>query len=212
MNYIYDILLNFNKNFYDFYDWNINDEISHIRKIPTFKISSKQLNDLKNNTLKINGEFLNKIYNKTEQFKKNEIIRIKYACIFSDGKDIIAIKFNKNGITNMKSTLEISEQEDIINIIKFQKEVKLEYKNIKKNKNSQFKTRFEFENEQFIKNELLKTYEEKNTKKLSYICLECFGKSESNINKAINKIKKEIIKGNDNFYKIFNILKITNQK
>ena len=34
MNYIYDILLNFKNKLYDFYDWNINDDITHIRKIP----------------------------------------------------------------------------------------------------------------------------------------------------------------------------------
>ena len=34
MNYIYDILINFNENLYDFYDWNLNDQIDHIRKIP----------------------------------------------------------------------------------------------------------------------------------------------------------------------------------
>ena len=212
MNYIYDIFLDFEKNLYDFYDWNIDDEITHIRKIPAFKISSKELKDIKNNIIKINNTFLKQIHNKTEQFKKNEIAKMKYTSIFSDGKDAIAIKFSKNGISYMKSTLAIDEQNDIIDIIKSQKEINLKYKIIKKLKQKNFKTRFEIENEKIIYNELNKINKGKDYKKMSYICLECFGKPEPNITKAINKIKKEIIKGNDNFYKIFKIFKTINQK
>ena len=47
MNYIYDLLLNFNENIYEFYDWNKTDNIKHIKKIPIFKIDSK-----KNETIK----------------------------------------------------------------------------------------------------------------------------------------------------------------
>ena len=52
MNYIYDILLNYNKKLYEFYDWNLSDSIVHIRKIPIFKISTNQLIDLVNNKIK----------------------------------------------------------------------------------------------------------------------------------------------------------------
>ena len=39
MNYIYDILVNFKETLYDFYEWNKNDNITHIRKIPLFRIN-----------------------------------------------------------------------------------------------------------------------------------------------------------------------------
>ena len=32
MNYIYDILANFNEHYYDFYDWNELDNLIHIKK------------------------------------------------------------------------------------------------------------------------------------------------------------------------------------
>ena len=212
MNYIYDVLLNFNEKFYDFYEWNTNDRIIHIRKIPTFKIQTNQLYEIKNNIIQINKQFLKNINNKTEKFNNGGILKIKYTALFSDGKDVLAVKFNKNGINYMKSDLAIDEQDEIIDIIKFQKEITLEYKTIKKQNNKFFKTRFEIENENYILNELSKIYNKKEIEKLNYIYLECFGKIEPNINKALNKIKKEIIKGNDNFYKIFNIFKINNQK
>lgn len=210
-NYIYDLLLNFQANYYDFYEWNEEDNITHIRKIPSFKVSNKDFKNLKNKII-ISKKFLDTILKKTQYFNKNNVKNIKYASLFSNGKDIIAIKFNKNGENKLISTLSIEEQDDIIEIIKHQKETPLEYKLIKKIKPFDFKTRFELENEHFIKKELSKIYSQKDYKKLNYIHLECFGTKEINIEKAIKRIKKEITKGNDNFYKIFNIFKITAQK
>ena len=65
MNYIYDILLNFKEEYYDFYDWNKNDNIVHIRKIPILKIDTIDLYNIKNNKIKIELKFLEKIRNKT---------------------------------------------------------------------------------------------------------------------------------------------------
>lgn len=212
MNYIYDVILNFKKNYYDFFEWNKEDDITHIRKIPSFKVSNEDYVNLKYNTLKINEVFFDKLFNKTEKFMKNDIKKIKNSCIFSDGKDVIAISFDNNRMNNFKSSLAIDEQDDIIDIIKYYKETKLEYELIEKNKVDFFKTRFECENAFYIKNQLDKIYCANDYKKLSYIHLECFGYPEKNIDKAISKIKKEIAKGNDNFYKIFNFFKNINQK
>ena len=65
MIYIYDILLNFKNNFFDFFEWNKSDDIVHIRKIPIIKIKSEDLFNIKNNCVKIDNSFLEKIENKT---------------------------------------------------------------------------------------------------------------------------------------------------
>ena len=45
MNYIYDIVLNFNKkNIYKFFEWREEDEPEFILKIPVFKISIEDMN------------------------------------------------------------------------------------------------------------------------------------------------------------------------
>ena len=75
MKYIYDIVLNFNEEFFEFYDWNLNDEITHIKKIPIIKIDSLKMNEIKNNDIEFDKDFLSKIENKAETFKK----KIKYA-------------------------------------------------------------------------------------------------------------------------------------
>lgn len=212
MNYIYDILLNFNKNLYDFYDWNKKDKITHIRKIPSFKISDRDFINIKENTVKISNEFIRQINNKTEEFKKTGITKLKYTSLLSNGKDVIAIKWNKNGINEKKSTLCIDEQEEIIEIINKQKEIPLKYKIVKKENKTNFKTRFEIENQTDINRKLLDIYRQKDYKKMSYIHLECFGKKQQNIDVAFERLKKEITKQNDNFYKIYNFFKTINQK
>ena len=40
MNFIYDIVLNFNKDFYNFFEWNKNDNIINVKKIPIFLIDN----------------------------------------------------------------------------------------------------------------------------------------------------------------------------
>ena len=46
MNYIYDIYLNLNETLYDFFDWNKNDKLTHIKKIPVFKVSEENFKEL----------------------------------------------------------------------------------------------------------------------------------------------------------------------
>lgn len=212
MNYIYDVVLNFQKEYYDFYDWNKNDNIYHMRKIPIIKVNNKQLLDIKNNTVKFNEDTLKYFNIKAERFKQNSIAKIKYTIIIGNEYEAIAIKLNKDRIVHLKSSLLPDEQDDVVEILKFQRETKLNYQIIKKSKINPFKTRFETEHEQFIHKELDEIYRQKNIQKLNYLCLECFNAPETNINRAYEKLKKEINKTNDNFQKIYNIFKIIKQK
>jgi len=41
MEFIYDILLNFQEEYCDFYEWQINDKVLNIKKIPLYKIGNK---------------------------------------------------------------------------------------------------------------------------------------------------------------------------
>ena len=215
MNYIYDVILNFQKEYYDFYEWNKNDNIYHMRKITIIKINNKQFKKIKNNTIRFDEETL-KFFNTknilAERFKQNSISKIRNTIILGDEYEALAIKLNKNGLINFKSALLPDEQDDVIEILKFQKEFKLNYQIIHNQKTNNFKTRFELENEKFIINELNKIYNEKNIQKLNYLCLECFNKPEKNINEAYKKLKKEIKKANSNFQKIYEIFKISKQK
>ncbi|MBR2708413.1 MAG: hypothetical protein IKE90_03140 [Bacilli bacterium] len=195
MKYIYNLELNFKNKYYDFYEWEKNDNIIQFNKIPSYKVSNKDIYNLKNNSIKISKEFL-----------KNK----KNIAIFSNKHSVLAIKFDKEGNNKFKSDINIENQEEIINIISKQNYTKLNYKVIKKEK-PKFKTRLEIEN----KNKLIKIineiYNKKEYDKINYIYLECFDNKKNTIENKLIMIKKEIIKGNDNFYKILNIFKLITQ-
>ncbi len=212
MNYIYDVLLNFQKNYYEFFEWNKKDHIDHMRKVPIIKVSKKQFLEIKNNIIELEKNFIDKLNMKAETFKKNNITKSPYIFIIGTEYDCIAIKTNKKNIVNYKSSLQPSEQEEILKLLKLQKEIHLNYTIIKKIPQNNFKTRFEIENKNLILKELTKIYKQNNTQKINYLYLECFNKQELNIDKAYTKLKNEIEKSNKNFKKLYNIFKIINQK
>lgn len=195
MNYIYDIYLNFKTKYIEFFEWNKNDNIRHYKKITILKTSSKDLYNFKKNII---------------QILDNQIIKEKII-IISDEKDALAVLFNKKGINKMKSDLNIEDKEEIINLIKTQNKKELKYIILHKKNNIIFNTRFEIENKKKLLKEIEIISKNKELDKIKYIYMECFNKEEKNINKMTNKIKKEIIKQNDNFYIIYNIFKILKQ-
>jgi len=211
MNYIYDILLNFQKEFYDFYEWNQDDEIIHIRKIPLFYINSKDYYTIKNSTVSFDKEFCNKIHNRTERFKKINVALLNYVFLISDGKETIALKLGKNGVVTHKSSLLIDENEEISEMAQDLKLYNLDYKIIKSSEIS-FNTRFEKENILDVSNKLSMLYNHKEDDKLRFLYLECFGKSEENINKIFTKLQKEIKFNNNSTLKIIDFFELINQK
>lgn len=201
MNYIYDIYLNFSKTLYDFFDWNKNDKIVHIKKIPIFKISNSNLQKIISHDVKIDLKLLNEISNKTESWNYN--LEYKTCAIFTDGDDIIAVQFDSLGNSEKKSFLQIDEELEILNSIKKYKEVTISFKILSKT-SVQFKTRKQLSDDQFIDSELKNI----DSEKLKFIYFECFNKKETNKNLIIKNIKK-ISKSSKTYKKLFNILKLT---
>ena len=114
MNYIYDVLLNFKEEMYDFFDWNINDNVLHIRKIPIIRISSDDLYNIKNNIVEFDNQFLQKFKNKTEFFCSKNIKNLECAFIVSDGYYALGINIRDKKIKN--SELLVDEELEIIDI------------------------------------------------------------------------------------------------
>lgn len=203
MNYAYDILLNFQNKYFEFYEWNKKDIITHIKKIPILKITTKDLNVIKTNKIKLDKEFLKKIENKAETFKKEKL----NAILLTDGEDTVALKINK---PIQKSSIQIDEEEIIINKVK-NKEIKsINYQIVKKEKQI-IKTRKEIENEKYLKTELKKLYINKEYQKLDYLFLECFNKKEKSKEKEYQILKKEIQLSAKNSQIILNFFNLTKQ-
>ena len=201
MNYIYDIYLNLNEILFDFFDWNKNDKLTHIKKIPVFKVNEEIIKTLVHNQININEDTLLQIYNKTEIWNMNG--KINYCALFSDSNSILAIEFNKSGKSIKKSFLFIDEELEVLEIIDKLNEKYIEFNVLEKEKNI-FKTRKQIKDEKFINNEL-KNMEDS---KLNYIYFECFGSREKDKKIILDNINN--ISKNSNTYKnLYDILKLT---
>lgn len=198
MNYIYDIILNFNEQIYDFYEWNKSDNLTHIRKIPLIRINSKDLYNIENNNIRFNEELFNKIINKTEIFSGRTVKNID-ACLFSDGTSVLALKFKNNKYYYSKLILE--EEMEVTEVLTRMKESVINYEIISK-KTKSLKTRKELEIENYVKKELNILEKNHEDEKLKYLFFECFGKKEYDVKKLYNE--------SDKIYDILKLIQINN--
>lgn len=210
MNYIYDILINFNEKLYNFYEWEINDEIIHIRKIPLFKIDSKSLVDIKNNKVRITDNLLVRLKEKTEIFTNKNIKNLDYTCILSDGCEVIGVEFNNDGVTVGKSKLLIDEESEVVEVCERVSESKICYEILMSEISDEFKTRRESEIDGYIINQIKRLDKDENIEKLKYLYYECFNEKEDNKEKIIKEINLELQKNWHNIAeKLYNFFKLT---
>ena len=64
MNYIYDIVLNFQDNYYQFFEWNRTDKIKNISRIIVYHVLDEDLLNLTYNQIIISSPFLEKLKEK----------------------------------------------------------------------------------------------------------------------------------------------------
>ena len=71
MNYIYDILLNFNdpENYFEFYEWKEDDCFEHIKRIPLIRISKETMQNFLSCKIKVSSELLNFLKGNTISYK-----------------------------------------------------------------------------------------------------------------------------------------------
>lgn len=190
MNYIYDVITNFFEEYIEFFEWEKNDNYLHFKRIPIIKINNKYYNTIITHNIKMDNEILKKIKNKSEIFYQ-KIDNNNYYILITNGKDIIALLLNQDGISIKRSSLYVDEELDILQTIK-----KINYKNInytKLNKiSTTFKTRNTLKKQEYLKNQLKRLSTNKDTKKIHYLYYECFNKNEKNINKALHSLIKNI--------------------
>ena len=201
MSYVYDILLNFtdSKRVFDFFEWDSDDNILNVKKIPIFRVSKKMIMDLFNYKIKFNNDFLKKIENSFSMYKscKNNY---KYLVLFSDKDRVIGVSLNNNGVTEYKSSLLIDEEEDIILSIDKINIEEIDYKKLEKVNNDLFITRNEEKEREFLLKELTYLYKNNNINKLKYLYFELFNKKEDNID-IIYKNLLNSLKNIDNKHK-----------
>lgn len=172
MNYIYDILVNYKKEVYDVYDWNKEDQILNLRKIPIIKVEEKVLYDLMYKKVVVDDSFLEMIHNKTDAFHQIHFQVLSYSAVFTDGKMAFTIKFEHKK-NEYISFLLFDEEEEVLDLAKKMDVMKLSYKVCGK-RNFSLKTRKEVKKIEYIQKNLKKISEEE----LMYLYFDCFNKKD----------------------------------
>ena len=215
MIYTYDILLNWTKNLQliEFYEWNLEDDLEHIKKIPIFRVSDKVIKDLLTSKLKIDISFLSKIKNKAEGYFHNDIDIIDYAVIVSNNKKAIALELNNKGEVLYKSAMLLDEEEEVLDIVEELEKIDLKYEVLDRSKEELYLTRREKEIKDFLLKELKKIKSNKEISKLNYLYEEFFSKDNLDFATKIDKLKLEIEKDYNDFHnELYSLLKLTTIK
>ncbi len=214
MLYIYDILVNFmdGNRIYEFFEWDYNDVVEHIRKIPVVRVDQKTFKDFIENEIKVDNEFLGLIKNKTYTYKD----KIEYAVIISNLDRCYALEFNTKGEIVFRSALLIDEEEEIIecsqklDCLKIEYVILDKYQNLKDNRCF---TRREETDKNLLKREIIATYESKNYEKLNYLYEEGYGNDNLQIDQRYSKLLYDIDHSfPSNLKKIVQIIRLTNKK
>ena len=210
MIYIYDILLNFNEDFYEFYEWEKSDKIYHVKKIPIFRVSTKLIEDVINSKLEIDKSFLNLIMNKTEIFDSKRIKNIKYSCLVTDTYKVIGIMFKDSKI--YLSDLLLDEALDAISISSRCNLINLEYNIIETKNINYFETRCEKELRDNLYKEINNIYKSSDINKLKYLYFEYFNKNSIDIDLIYEDLIKSLDSINKKHLKLYELIKLCNKK
>ena len=208
MNFIYDIVLNFNKDYYDFFEWNKKDSIVNIKKIPLFIVNNDIFNSMKSDFVTVNTDFIDSIKDKTYTYNRQ---KIGNSCLLSNGKQVIGVLFNEKGDLIKKSSLLLDEEDEVLDEIYNDDITNIDIVKIKKGKSNDTVNRVQKEKKDFL---IRYINREKNITNLKYLYYDYFEKDEEDSNKIrdilINEIKNNWNKKFDSFYevvKIFNKIK-----
>lgn len=185
MDYIYDIVLNFNKEYYNFFEWNKRDNIINIKKIPLFLIENDIFKMFKYNNVTVSTDFINLIKDKTYTYSRT---KIGQAVLFTNGKEVIGVLFNDNGNLLKRSSLLLDEEDEVLNEIGSSKTFNIEIDKCVKNKISSL-NRSQREKKSFLIKYINK---EESSINLKYLYYDYFEMEEDDINKIKSTLIKEV--------------------
>ncbi len=210
MNYIYDILLNFTDSdrLIEFYEWSELDCFDHIKRMPIYRISSKQMQEICENKILASKELLEEIKGQTISYKNKK--DIKYGLLISDLNKALALEFNSKGNLISKSSLLLDEEEDIMEESRILDEITLNYKILEPYKIDYYLTR----EESFKRNYLLKELEYiskiKDYEKLNYLYEEVFSKDNLSFAERLSRLTENIKNNYNNKHnELYEIVRLT---
>ena len=205
MNYIYDIVLNFNKEYYNFFEWNKKDNIINIKKIPLFMVSDNIFNNMKYDIVKVSSDFINMIKDKTYIYSKKDNI---ISCLISNGKEVIGIMFDTEGNVIKRSSLLLDEEEEVLDEVYDENVFNIDIVSVKKRKINEI-NRVQKDKSNYLLRYIKK---ENNTLNLKYLYYDYFEEEEEDIVKIKDRLNYEITNNyNKKLSKLYDTVQIFNK-
>lgn len=188
MDYIYDIVLNFQNNYYDFYEWKAEDKIINIKKIPVYKVNNENYLNLKYNEVILDRKIIPK--------------QIKMFLITND-IEVMGLLLDNEGKVIKRSSLLLDEADEVLEEKETIKPMPIKYK---KNilKFHTLNNRLNIEKRQYLENFFSHINIKNDEYLLKYIYYEIYNKEEDNLNKIYQKLVELI---NNDINKIYKTIK-----
>lgn len=191
MDYIYDIVLNFHEQYYDFYEWKPSDKIINIKRIPIYKISTKDYINIKNNEVTL---------------ERNTIPKTNKIFLITSGIEVMGIYIDNSGKVLKKSSLLFEESDDILEDKDEIKEINIKYIINKKYLNN-YQSRITKEKKEYINNYLNDIDKYKDEYLLKYLYYDIYNLEEEDTNIIYNKL---IDLSKNNFNELYESIKKVN--
>lgn len=205
MNFIYDIVLNFNKEYYNFFEWNKKDNIINIKKIPLFMVSNSIFNNMKYDIVKVSSDFINMIKDKTYIYSKKDSI---ISCLISNGKEVIGVMFDTEGNVIKRSSLLLDEEEEVLDEVYDENVFDIDIVSVKKRKINNV-NRVQKDKSNYLLRYIKK---ENNTLNLKYLYYDYFEEEEEDIVKIKDRLNYEITNNyNKKLSKLYDTVQIFNK-
>lgn len=184
MDYIYDIVLNFQDTYYEFYEWKSSDKIISVKRVPIYKIMTDDYLKIKNNYVTIN---------------KRSIPRENKMFLLTNGIEVMGIMIDKDGKVVKKSSLIFEEADEILEDKEIIKQIKIEYRVDKINRLVNI-SRLASEKNNYIENYLKKIDKDKDEYTLKYLYYDIFDEEEYDIEKVYKRIVELAKSDGDKLY------------
>lgn len=199
MNYIYDIVLNFQDKYYQFFEWNRFDKIKNITRLAVYHIEDEDLNNFIYNQITIDNNFLETIKQENKKYKQ-------LMCLVSNTNQTIGLLFSKEGKLKKRSSLLFEEENEVNNFAKELPITKIKYlENIPQKPNNNL--RIEIEKKEALSNFIMQT---KDILPLKYLYYEYFQKESDNYNEIkstlLNILEEEWTPNKNKLYSLINLL------
>lgn len=172
MDYIYDIVLNFQDRYYDFYEWYPTDRIINIKKIPIYKITTKDYLNIKKYLVILD---------------KNTLPKQSKIYLLTNGVELMGILLDNEGKVIKISSLLFDESDDILKDKDSIKLIPIKYTILKK-RNTKIISRHNIEKKTYINKYLNNLDLLKDEYLIKYLYYDIYGTEEEDTSKIYHQL------------------------